>query len=51
MIDLMREITLPKKYVHKDNTFEKMIGIRIERKNASEKMVGIERERTPPRRW
>jgi len=55
MIDSMREITLPKKYVHRDNTFEKMVGIRIERENASEKMVGIrmerERERTPPRRW
>jgi len=56
----MREITLPKKYVHRDNIFEKMVC--VEREN--EKMVGIEREKerkddrythgerekTPPRR-
>jgi len=31
MINSMREITLPKKYAHRDNTFEKMVGIRMER--------------------
>jgi len=43
----MREITSPKRYAHRerDNTSEKMVGIRIERENASEKMVGIEKER------
>jgi len=32
----MREITLPKKYAHRDNTFEKMVGIRIKRERIRE---------------